>query len=245
MLDAHRQKPHSSTLVLKISDLVQGRIRGHELACHSLPSARLPSRGRIRADLDLATNAIYKAGGVRPRAYRAPGFSITASEMWAFSILAKYGYTADCSIFPARRAHGGMPNLRLHTPFRLINADGSQLISFPMNTKCVLNREFVFSGGGYFRLLPLEVLRSLFRADDYIMTYFHPRDFDPSQPIVPGLSLARKFKSYVGLSRSKEKLKELLLEFDFNTVHEAMSDIQSNDQTLKHVKITAQNELDF
>ena len=32
------------------------------------------------------------------------------------------------------------------------------------------------------------------------MTYFHPRDFDPNQPILEGLSLKRKFKSYYNLS---------------------------------------------
>ena len=47
------------------------------------------------------------------------------------------------------------------------------------------------------------------------MSYFHPRDFDYEQPIVPGLSGFRRFKSYVGLKSCKPKLKKWINEYDF------------------------------
>ena len=47
------------------------------------------------------------------------------------------------------------------------------------------------------------------------MTYFHPRDFDPNQPVLENLSRVRKFKSYVGLKNSKQKLQKLLDDFEF------------------------------
>ena len=47
------------------------------------------------------------------------------------------------------------------------------------------------------------------------MTYFHPRDFDHKQPMVPGLSLTRKFKSYYGLKSTERKLRNWISEFDF------------------------------
>lgn len=53
------------------------------------------------------------------------------------------------------------------------------------------------------------------------MTYFHPRDFDPGQPIIQSLPLMRKFKSYVGLSTSFAKFQHLLQDFDFVNVKEA------------------------
>ena len=53
------------------------------------------------------------------------------------------------------------------------------------------------------------------------MTYFHPRDFDPHQPILDNLSLIKYFKSYVGLKTSKKKIEKLLCDFDFMTVSDA------------------------
>ena len=53
------------------------------------------------------------------------------------------------------------------------------------------------------------------------MTYFHPRDFDSEQPIVPGLSLPRRFKSYVGIKNCKPKLERWLNDFDFIDLNQA------------------------
>ena len=47
------------------------------------------------------------------------------------------------------------------------------------------------------------------------MTYFHPRDFDPDQPIIKDLSIARKFKSYVGLQGCMSKLEKWVNDFNF------------------------------
>ena len=49
----------------------------------------------------------------------------------------------------------------------------------------------------------------------YNMTYFHPRDFDPGQPMINDLSLLRKFKSYYGIKNSMKKLEKLIENFDF------------------------------
>ena len=53
------------------------------------------------------------------------------------------------------------------------------------------------------------------------MSYFHPRDFDSDQPIVPGLSLPRHFKSYVGIKNCKSKLEQWLSDFDFIDLNQA------------------------
>ena len=56
-------------------------------------------------------------------------------------------------------------------------------------------RPFVFSGGGYFRIPPFPITWRLFNSHSYNMTYFHPRDLDFEQPIMPGLSPVRNFKT--------------------------------------------------
>lgn len=215
------------------------RLRGHEIACHSHLHQLVYTQtlAEFEKDLIQATEAIERACGVRPIAYRAPGFSITNSQQWAFRVLSEQGYLVDCSIFPARRAHGGIPNFPSSGPCILENSNGSSLISMPINVIKFFNNKIIFSGGGYFRIFPLWALNRLFRSSPYVMTYFHPRDFDPFQPMVPGLSMARKFKSYVGLSGSEIKLKSLLSELDFLTLFEATELCTTESSLMKKVKL--------
>jgi len=56
---------------------------------------------------------------------------------------------------------------------------------------------------------------------DYVMSYFHPRDFDPGQPVLDDLSAIRRFKSYVGLSSSLGKLERLIQDFNFVSLNQA------------------------
>ena len=60
------------------------------------------------------------------------------------------------------------------------------------------------------------------------MTYFHPRDFDPNQPILKNLPFIRKFKSYVGLKYSFSKFKRYTKDFDFISLKEASEKIDWN-----------------
>jgi hypothetical protein len=53
------------------------------------------------------------------------------------------------------------------------------------------------------------------------MTYFYPRNFDSDHPIVPGLSLPRRIKSYFGIKNCKSKLEKWLNDFDFIDLNEA------------------------
>jgi peptidoglycan-N-acetylglucosamine deacetylase len=53
------------------------------------------------------------------------------------------------------------------------------------------------------------------------MTYFYPRNFDSDHPIVPGLSLPRRIKSYFGIKNCKSKLEKWLNDFNFIDLNEA------------------------
>ncbi len=197
---------------------------GYEVACHShthqLAYKQTPYE--FREDLRRAKFAIEDVLGSEVNTYRVPGFSLTNDNLWVFDILHQEGFSVDCSVFPASRAHGGMENFTTDHPC-LINLGGGALIKeLPLNTYRVLGNHFVFSGGGYFRLLPYSMLKYLFQKSDYVMTYFHPRDFDPSQPIIHDLSLMRRFKSYYGLKYAEKKLINLLNDFNFVDVRTAV-----------------------
>lgn len=71
---------------------------------------------------------------------------------------------------------------------------------------------------------------------NYVMTYFHPRDFDPEQPVITDLSLKRRFKSYIGLKGAFGKLETLLSLFHFIDLTTAEKKV--NWKNSKVVKLT-------
>jgi len=52
-----------------------------------------------------------------------------------------------------------------------------------------------------------------------------PRDLDAGQPMLEGLPLTRKFKSYVGLRGAEEKQRRYLSDFRFTGIETAAGEI--------------------
>ena len=178
------------------------------------------SRKEISEDLKKSINIIEQITGKKVKYFRTPGFSITEKNKWAFEVLIENGITHDCSVFPAGRAHGGIPSYKLAIPSKLIY-NGIELKEFPINTTKLLFKNWIYSGGGYFRLTPYDLIKYWTSNSEYVMTYFHPRDFDPEQPIIKELSNFRKFKTYVGLKSSMKKLNKWVNDFEFIDIKEA------------------------
>lgn len=171
-------------------------------------------------DVEKSIKTLEDITSVKVRSFRAPGFSITEYNKWAFEVLHELGIEIDASVFPASRAHGGLVSYREAKP-SILKYNGIKLKEFPINTHNIFGQPLIFTGGGYFRLLPYNIIQSWTKKTDYVMTYFHPRDFDYKQPLVPGLSLTRHFKSYVGLKKCQPKLEQWLKDFDFIDLNQA------------------------
>jgi hypothetical protein len=89
-----------------------------------------------------------------------------------------------------------------------------------------MGQHIVFNGGGYFRLMPYGIIRKWTQeCGEYCLSYIHPRDLDAGQPMLEGLPLARKFKSYVGLKGAEAKLRKYLTEFKFTNIETAAGSI--------------------
>lgn len=197
--------------------------QGHHIGCHSYQhelAFRFDKEG-FRNDTEKAKKLIEDLIGDKVNAFRAPGFSITAQNTWAFEVLAEMGFEYDSSILPASHDYGGFPDFGDSQPTLLKLKNGLQLKEFPINVKSVLGKQLVFSGGGFFRLFPYPLINYWGKSSPYIMTYFHTRDFDPDQPMIQSLPFMRKFKSYVGLSTSFAKFQKLLNNYDFVNIEEA------------------------
>lgn len=197
--------------------------RGHQIGCHSYQhelSFRFTPEQFVDDTLK-AKSLIEGVIGKPVEAFRAPGFSITEQNTWAIDKLVEMGFKYDCSVFPADHDYGGMPHYGYAEPAMLKTESGNVIKEFPINIHRVAGKNVVFSGGGFFRFFPYCLIRKWGRQASYMMTYFHPRDFDAGQPVVKGLPLKRRFKSYVGIKGNFRKWKRLLDDFSFENVEAA------------------------
>lgn len=201
---------------------------GHQIGSHSFAHQLVyqQSANEFKSDLKKSVDTLQQIIGQKVNSYRAPGFSITRESAWALECLIEQGIETDCSVFAANRGHGGVPQLENATQPFILNSNMGVLKCFPMNAIQIFGRKFVFSGGGYFRILPFSANYLAFSSSRYVMTYFHPRDFDPGQPRLRDLSYYRTFKSYVGLKTSERRLRKILGAFRFQTVENAQQEIE-------------------
>ena len=195
---------------------------GYEIGSHTHMHQLLYNQNYSDVEIDLqkSINILENITGKKVRYFRAPGFSLTEKNKWVFEILINNGIEIDSSIFPAGRAHGGFPSFSNSTPAK-IKLNGLSIKEFPINTTSLFAIKWIFSGGGYFRISPYYLIKKWTKKSDYVMTYFHPRDFDYGQPIIKELSILRKFKSYVGISNCMNKLEKWVNDYDFIDLKQA------------------------
>lgn len=196
---------------------------GHHIGCHSYQhqlSFRFSDK-EFKQDTYKSKSLLEDVIGAKVDAFRAPGFSITENNTNALTILSELGFEYDCSLFPADHDYGGFKSYGQSEPALLNLPNGKSLKEFPINIQSVYNKNIVFSGGGFFRLFPYPLIKHWGNKSEYMMTYFHPRDFDVDQPVIADLPAMRKFKSYVGIKGAFSKFQKLLNDFEFVNVKEA------------------------
>jgi len=223
LLDAHNQSATFFCLgqLAKEYPAVIKKIieRGHDIGCHSNSHNWITTMNPDTFFNDTKT-ALQKLEDVCSKkiiSYRAPAFSITEKNKWAFEILTDLGIEFDSSIFPATRSFGGFPSLNTSTPF-VLKYNGKTIKEFPINTVKILGKKIAYSGGGYFRLIPYSYIKKWTEKSPYTMSYFHLRDFDSEQKHVYSL---RYFKSYYGIKNAFNKFQKYLNDFRFLNLEQA------------------------
>lgn len=200
--------------------------RGYQIGSHTHTHqlAYDQDRSTFYNDVEKSIKTIEDVIGKKVELFRAPGFSISEENKWAFEVLHELGITTDSSVFPINHSHGGLKGYPSAKP-SLLKYNGITLKEFPINSHTIVGNKMVFSGGGYFRLLPYQFIKKATSKSDYVMSYFHPRDFDFNQPLLKDLSSIRRFKSYVGLKSCRPKLEKWLGDFDFIDIATASEQI--------------------
>ena len=204
-------------------DVIRKIAEKYEIGSHTMTHQLVwqQSPQEFRNDVEASVKLLEDITGQKVTSFRAPGFSIRESEKYAFEILHELGITTDCSVFPAQHAHGGMPSYTEPVP-SIIKYNGVQIEEFPVTYKDIAGKHLIYSGGGYFRLFPYPLIKKWSKeSDKYLMSYIHPRDLDGGQPVLEGLPLTRRFKSYVGVKGAEKKLRNYLTDFDFMDLQSA------------------------
>ena len=220
MLDQHDVKATFFTLgwiaeryPAIVRDIVAG---GHELASHGYGHQRASDLEpkAFFEDIHGAKVLLESLGGMEVKGYRAPSFSIDASNRdWAFECLARAGYRYSAGVYPVRHDHYGMPEAQ-----RFAHVVHAPLIEVPPTTVRAFDRNWPASGGGYFRLMPYALSRHLIsrvnrRDGEAAVFYFHPWEIDAAQPRVPGIDAKTRFRHYVNIGRMESRLNRLLKDF--------------------------------
>lgn len=207
------------SLVREIADA------GHEIGCHTYahPVAYELDERAFRDDVRRGRDALAEVLGRAPRAYRAASFTIVARNYWALRVLREEGFRIDSSLFPVRHPRYGNPG-GPRTPFRLGSGGEDDLLVLPMTTLRLFGRNLPFSGGGYFRLLPLAAVRRLSRRvqlvqREPVVYYFHPWELDPHRPDVD-LGWLQNLRSQGGKQDLYAKLERALQGQRLETVGE-------------------------
>jgi polysaccharide deacetylase family protein (PEP-CTERM system associated) len=205
--------------------------RGHEVACHGYGHELIYAIGpeRFQADIRLSKKLLEDQCGVPVTGYRAPSYSITKKSLWALDILVEEGFSYDSSIFPVMHDTYGIPDAQ-RFPHTLQTASGP-LLEFPLTTlPLTLGSNEVrlpIAGGGYLRLFPAQLLSwGIKRINSTelqpAVVYFHPWEIDPDQPRIKEAGLKSRFRHYVNLDRTEDKLHYLYEKLQFGTMKEVL-----------------------
>lgn len=197
--------------------------KGHEIGCHSDVHSFIGRMSPLEFENDTkkAIGSLEDVVGEKIVHYRAPAFSISEKTSWALEILINQGIQYDSSIFPSNRSFGGFPSFSESKP-TIIETKSGSIKELPMNYANFAGNRIMFTGGGYFRLLPYPLIKKMMNESDYNMSYFHLRDFDEHQKKVYNL---RYLKSYYGIKGAFAKFEKYTQDFKFISVGDAVEQI--------------------
>ena len=197
--------------------------KGHQLGLHSYFHRKVSATSKTAFKEDLKKNMwiLEDKTGHKVSSYRAPGFSLTETESWAFEILLELGVNIDSTLISNERFSTikKLPD----TPFRLL-INGEELFEFPQIKVDIFKFMFFYLSSGYFRLTPVKFIKNALLKKDYTISYYHPRDFNTqthklfSNPFL-------KLKYRMGTAGAGRKLSKLCKQANFISIEQANKQI--------------------
>jgi polysaccharide deacetylase family protein (PEP-CTERM system associated) len=193
--------------------------QGHELASHGSEHRRADAQSRtdFLTDIVGAKHVLEDISGCEVRGYRAPSFSISASNLWALDQIVLAGYRYSSSIYPVTHDNYGIPSA---PRFAFHPFAGEPFVEVPVTSIRLGSRNWPCGGGGYFRLLPYALNVAALRHVSHheikpCVFYFHPWEIDVEQPRIAGASAKSRFRHYLNLNRMQPRLQRLMQAFSW------------------------------
>jgi polysaccharide deacetylase family protein (PEP-CTERM system associated) len=227
-----------------IADRLPGLVRhiadrGHEVASHGdnhCLNTALPIEA-LRQDLEDSKHRLEDIIGGPVVGYRAPSFAIDDTILKSIKS-AGYRYDSSYNSFAFNSRYGKLVNIN-HAASRTIFEYDSGFYEIPLSNLSVGGVAVPWSGGGYFRLLPIEVYLAgikyhLRRCHSYTF-YIHPWEIDPSQPVVKEAGRVAKFRHYLNLDKTQHRVARLLQSLEncrFVSCRRLMKEYRANSQKI-------------
>lgn len=227
---ANKQKVRATFFVLgwvarKLPGLIREiHKRGHEVASHG-NNHRLctaESAESLKKDLMDSKTLLEDLVGSRVVGYRAPSFSIN-NDILKVIQAAGYRYDASFNSFDRHGRYGRISTKGFRKTGIAYQISESfyeiPISNLSLKPIACSRKPFVlpFGGGGYFRLFPYLLfkkgIRKIFRTDSTYSFYFHPWEIDPGQPRVKNAPAMLKFRHYVNLASTEQKIRRMLHDF--------------------------------
>jgi polysaccharide deacetylase family protein (PEP-CTERM system associated) len=198
--------------------------RGHEVASHGVAHelCNLQSPQVLQLDLQDSKKLLEDIISAPVCGYRAPSFSISNDVL---SVIEDAGYLYDASYNSFDR-HGRYGKVSLNGCQRegIAVKVSKDFYEIPISNLSLSNSKlktnispFPWGGGGYFRLIPYFLFRKgvqrILEHEDTYSFYCHPWELDPNQPRVNKASRSFKFRHYVNLASTEDKIKTMLDDF--------------------------------
>jgi len=228
----------------KFPELVKDIVKkGHELAVHGHNHLKFFEMTPELAlqELKQAKDILEQISGVEVTGHRAPAFSISKQTPWAFDVLIEAGFKYDSSIMPIKSKYYGWHDFP--QDITTIKTSNGTIEEFPISVFEKFGKQFPFSGGSYFRFLPITFTKKMIRKisnEKPCVIYFHPYEFDrikypdfyfeelKKQNFKTRLKLKTNF---INRKKSKYKLEEILEDNTFEMMSEVIKNYSSPNNT--------------
>ncbi len=188
--------------------------RGHEVANHGNLHhlcTKQPSK-EIIEDLRTGKNLLEDILGEGVYGYRAPSFAVSNDIL---KLIKKTGHLYDSSFnsFSMHERYGVIDlssSPKKGVTYKISNG----FFELPISNGVIYKKIIPLGGGGYFRLIPFPLFKlgmnQVLKEEDAFLFYSHPWEFDSGQPRVKQASMGFKFRHYINLNRTQQKLESLI-----------------------------------
>ncbi|MBF0611632.1 MAG: DUF3473 domain-containing protein, partial [Magnetococcales bacterium] len=195
---------------------------GHEIASHGMEHQRVDHMNAAQFLVDARTSKalLEEVSGQVVVGYRAPNYSMGRDNLWAHGVLAEAGYRYSSSIYPIRHDHYGMAE----SPVTPWHPHPQGVVEIPVAALPWWGVRVPVGGGGYFRFYPYFISRWLLQRFNQqhgsAVFFIHPWELDATQPVVMDLPWRSRFRHYLNLQRTQDRLKHLLDDFHWTSIQQ-------------------------